>query len=165
MMVVVSRTGRHLQRYKKGRRLVVGCIPYRYNEEKLEVLVISAHRPGKGMLFPKGGWEADESMTQAALRETEEEAGVSGRIENKLGKWRFKSQSRGAYREGHMFPLRVQKQLELWPEKNSRQRIWMSVEDAKDACQQEWMREALDRLEQRLAVVKREQKVVAACTL
>lgn len=29
------------------------CIPYRYDGAKLEVLVISSQRKGKGMLFPK----------------------------------------------------------------------------------------------------------------
>lgn len=31
--------------------------------------------------FLQGGWEIDESMEQAALRETVEEAGVVGKIE------------------------------------------------------------------------------------
>ncbi|XP_062005984.1 nudix hydrolase 17, mitochondrial-like, partial [Rosa rugosa] len=76
---MVSRTGRHLQRYSKGRRQVVGCIPYRYKNSKqcpskdddaneVEVLVITSQK-GKGMLFPKGGWELDESKEGAASRE------------------------------------------------------------------------------------------------
>uniref|UniRef100_A0A2P2KDN0 Uncharacterized protein MANES_02G077800 n=1 Tax=Rhizophora mucronata TaxID=61149 RepID=A0A2P2KDN0_RHIMU len=62
LVALVSRTGRHLQRYNKERRLVVGCIPYRYKiqeqncfdiDEQLEVLVISSQKKTKGMLFPK----------------------------------------------------------------------------------------------------------------
>ena len=64
------------------------CIPYRNRkteeatsiDEVIEVLVISAQN-GQGMLFPKGGWEKDESMEEAAGRETLEEAGVLGNIE------------------------------------------------------------------------------------
>lgn len=65
------------------------CIPYRYKigeknsldvSDELEVLVISSQK-GKGMLFPKGGWELDESQKEAALRETMEEAGVRGIVE------------------------------------------------------------------------------------
>ncbi|KAG4391772.1 hypothetical protein AAZX31_05G232500 [Glycine max] len=59
----------HWQRYDDGCRQVVG-----YQNKELEVLVISAQK-GNGMQFPKGGWESDESMEQAALRETIEEAG------------------------------------------------------------------------------------------
>ncbi|CAN6706330.1 unnamed protein product [Malus baccata var. baccata] len=156
---LVSRTGRHMQRYSKGHRQVVGCIPYRYKASKqtpfkndaqeLEVLVISSQK-GKGMLFPKGGWELDESKEGAAARETLEEAGVRGLIERELGNWSFDSKSHDSYKEGYMFPLLVQEQLDFWPEKNLRQRIWMSVEEAREVCQHWWMNEALDRLVNRL---------------
>jgi len=33
------------------------------------------------VVWPQGGWETDESMEQAALRETIEEAGVVGSVE------------------------------------------------------------------------------------
>ncbi|KAL6959603.1 Nudix hydrolase 17, mitochondrial [Sarracenia purpurea var. burkii] len=163
MVALASRTGRNLQRYNKGRRQVVGCIPYRYrvtsqtpsgDEEKLEVLVISSQKQGKGMLFPKGGWETDESKQAAALRETEEEAGVLGNLERELGTWYFKSKSQDAYYEGFMFPLLVQQQLDFWPEKGLRQRTWMSAAEAKEACQHWWMKEALDVLVRRLTAGK-----------
>ncbi|KAM1026607.1 hypothetical protein ACFX2J_039394 [Malus domestica] len=152
MVSLVSRTGRQFQRYEKGCRQVVGCIPYRYrktektsSDEELEVLVISSQK-GKGMLFPKGGWEMDESIEEAAKRETLEEAGVIGHLETRLGMWRYKSKSQGAFHEGYMFPLLVQQQLELWPEKSSRKREWMTVAEAREACQNWWMKEALEKL-------------------
>ncbi|KAL6219429.1 hypothetical protein ACLB2K_007188 [Fragaria x ananassa] len=165
---MVSRTGRHLQRYSNGRRQVVGCIPYRYKKAKqslskddgakeLEVLVITSQK-GKGMLFPKGGWELDESKEGAASRETLEEAGVRGTIECELGKWSFKSKSHDAYYEGYMFPLHVQEQLDFWPEKNLRQRIWMSAQEAREVCQHWWMKEALDRLVNRLTSQQQQQQ-------
>ncbi|KAI3712684.1 hypothetical protein L1987_71246 [Smallanthus sonchifolius] len=157
MVAMVARSGRQLQRYNKGHRQVVGCIPYRIKSNKgenledvLEVLVISAQRKGKGMLFPKGGWESDESVKEAALRESMEEAGVFGTLERILGKWHFKSKSKDALYEGYMFPLLVKGQLDFWPEKDIRQRVWMSVPKAKEVCQQSWMKEALDLLVIRL---------------
>ncbi|KAH8483181.1 hypothetical protein H0E87_027811 [Populus deltoides] len=130
---LVSRTGRHLQRYDKGRRQVVGCIPYRYKngssntsevEDELEVLVISSQK-GKGMLFPKGGWELDETIKQAASRETYEEAGVKGNVEHQLGHWTFQSRTHGTDYDGYLFPLHVKEVLDFWPEKNNRQRKWV----------------------------------------
>ncbi|KAL8229339.1 hypothetical protein R6Q57_014239 [Mikania cordata] len=157
MVAMVARTGRKLQRYNKGHRQVVGCIPYRIKgnkgknlEDALEVLVISAQREGKGMLFPKGGWETDESIKEAALRESLEEAGVFGNVERILGKWHFTSKSNDTSYEGFMFPLLVKEQLDLWPEKNIRQRVWVSVSKAKEVCKQSWMKEALDLLVERL---------------
>lgn len=33
----------------------------------------------------------------------------------------------GTYYEGHMFPLFVKEQLDLWPEKHVRRRLWVSL--------------------------------------
>ncbi|KAK4800660.1 hypothetical protein SAY86_021147 [Trapa natans] len=147
MACLISRTGRHLQRYDKGCRQVVGCIPYRYrNGGELEILLISSQK-GKAMMLPKGGWETDESMEEAALRETMEEAGVKGKVEKMLGKWRYQSKSQArTYHVSYMFPMLVKEQLEFWPEKTVRQRRWVSAQEAKDICQQWWMKEALDVL-------------------
>ncbi|KAL1536804.1 Nudix hydrolase 21, chloroplastic [Salvia divinorum] len=157
---MLARTGRHLQRYNfLGHRQVVGCIPYRYRsprgastvvEEDIEVLVITAQRKGKGVLFPKGGWEIDESIEEAALRETVEEAGVVGDVQHKLGKWSFNSKNRETLYEGHMFPLLVKEQLEIWPERDIRQRKWISVREARGLCEYWWMKEALELLVNRL---------------
>jgi len=155
MMTLVARTGRHLQRYEKGCRQVVGCIPYRYRSasqtpsiEEMEVLLISSQK-GHSMLFPKGGWEINESMEDAAKRETLEEAGVTGNVKDRLGKWRYKSKSQPVIHEGYMFSLLVNKQLDIWPEKKNRNRRWFSVTEAREVCQQWWMREALDELVRR----------------
>ncbi|KAK4756418.1 hypothetical protein SAY87_006545 [Trapa incisa] len=163
MVSLASRTGRHLQRYDKGCRQVVGCIPYRYRknstsdgvaaEGELEVLLISSQK-GNAMMFPKGGWETDESMEEAALRETIEEAGVKGEVQKSLGHWRYKSKSQGTYHDGFMFPLLVNEQLESWPEKNFRQRNWVSASEAKDICQHGWMKEALEVLVSRETCMK-----------
>ncbi|KAE8667766.1 Nudix hydrolase 21 [Hibiscus syriacus] len=152
--VSYSRTGRHLQRYNnRGFRLVVGCIPYRYKtpeeansiDEAIEVLVINAQN-GEGLLFPKGGWEKDESMEEAAVRETIEEAGVIGEIECKLGKWSYKSKRQSIFHEGHMFALLVKQELDQWPEKNIRKRQWVTVSKAREECPHLWMKEALEEL-------------------
>ncbi|KAL5545225.1 hypothetical protein UlMin_009009 [Ulmus minor] len=171
MVSLVSRTGRHLQRYDRGCRQVVGCIPYRYTKtgqcssaEDLEVLLVSSQK-GKAMMFPKGGWEIDESMEDAALRETIEEAGVTGKVGCNLGKWRYKSKRGGIIHEGYMFPLLFKEELDLWPEKNLRKREWMSVAQAREACQQVWMKEALDELVRRqLQVQQIEEKNETTCT-
>jgi len=59
------------------------CIPFRYRDIKdeqkklVEVLMINS-QSGPGLLFPKGGWENDETVEEAAAREAIEEAGVRG---------------------------------------------------------------------------------------
>ncbi|GFP82608.1 nudix hydrolase 17 mitochondrial [Phtheirospermum japonicum] len=151
-----SRSGRHMQRYNQGFRQVVGCIPYRIRKtnksstinetllvEDLEVLLISSQKSSK-MMFPKGGWELDEDIELAAIRETLEEAGVIGSVGEKLGEWIFKSKSQEKFHEGSMFSLLVTEELDVWPEKNVRQRVWMTVDEAREVCVHAWMKEALE---------------------
>jgi diphosphoinositol-polyphosphate diphosphatase len=93
---------------------------------ELEVLVITSQK-GHGMMFPKGGWEEDESMDEAARREALEEAGVLGDTEPVLGFWHYKSRRYvDQTYEGFMFPLRVADELHQWPEMASRKRTWVS---------------------------------------
>ncbi|ONK65316.1 uncharacterized protein A4U43_C07F35870 [Asparagus officinalis] len=162
MVALVSRQGRQLQRYSdSGRRLVVGCIPYKLNInnqcnsdliENMEVLVVSSQKGNEnGMMFPKGGWESDETIKQAALREALEEAGVQGCIERRLGRWRYPSRTQHTINEGIMFPLNVSEELVHWPEMDVRERRWVSVEEAREMCEHVWMKEALDRLVRRIS--------------
>ncbi|CAA2962338.1 nudix hydrolase 16, mitochondrial-like, partial [Olea europaea subsp. europaea] len=101
MSELVARTGRQQQRYKDGYRLIAGCIPFKCSNDVeenggdpskkiVEVLMINSNR-GPGLLFPKGGWENDETAEQAALREAMEEAGVHGDLVHFLGDYPFKS--------------------------------------------------------------------------
>ncbi|GAU20368.1 hypothetical protein TSUD_11860 [Trifolium subterraneum] len=141
MVCLVSRSGRQMQRYNSaGGRQVVGCIPYRYKQD------IDGNMSNE----LEGGWELDESLEEAACRESLEEAGVIGIVEHELGEWSFISKRYGTYYEGHMFPLLVKEQLDIWAEKNLRTRIWMNVVEAREVCQHWWMKEALDILVDRL---------------
>ncbi|CAI8605448.1 unnamed protein product [Vicia faba] len=143
MVCLVSRSGREMQRYNEtGGRQVVGCIPYRYKQ----------NIDGSMSNELEGGWELDETLEEAASRESLEEAGVIGIVEQELGEWSFISKRYGIYYEGHMFPLLVKEQHDTWAEKNLRTRLWMNVVEARDVCQHWWMKEALDILVHRLTL-------------
>ncbi|XP_019413262.1 PREDICTED: nudix hydrolase 16, mitochondrial [Lupinus angustifolius] len=159
MSVLVARTGRHQQRYENGYRLVAGCVPFRYkssddsvdsNSDKiLEVLLISSPS-GPGLLFPKGGWENDETVEEAAAREAIEEAGVRGDLMDFLGYYEFRSKthqdefSPEGLCKAAMFTLFVKEELELWPEQSSRDRSWLAVSEALGCLRHAWMRDALE---------------------
>ncbi|XP_010249333.1 PREDICTED: nudix hydrolase 12, mitochondrial-like isoform X2 [Nelumbo nucifera] len=160
MSSVVARTGRQRQRYEDQLRLVAGCIPYRIKDaedqscdlvNRLEVLMVSS--PNRDdLVFPKGGWEDDETVGEAACREALEEAGVKGILdENQLGVWEFRSKSRqdscclaGGCR-GYMFALKITEELESWPEQAYRDRKWLTVREAFRLCRYEWMSRALEQ--------------------
>ncbi|KAJ7290917.1 hypothetical protein O6H91_Y291700 [Diphasiastrum complanatum] len=116
----------------------------------MEVLMVTSQRGGV-FLFPKGGWETDETVEEAACREALEEAGVRGQMKAYLGSWDFKSKRQQGYScpeglcRGYMYALTVTEELASWPEQHHRQRQWFSVADAFKHCGHDWMREALDK--------------------
>ncbi|KAM0984551.1 hypothetical protein EV2_012336 [Malus domestica] len=159
MSYLTARTGRQRQRYDGHLRLVAGCIPYRFEksdgscngsiEQKLLVLMISS--PSRDdLVFPKGGWEDDETMSEAACREALEEAGVKGVLgDNPLGAWEYRSKSKqkscslqGGCK-GFMFAMEVTEELDSWPEQANYGRKWLTIEEAFRSCRYDWMREAL----------------------
>ncbi|XP_047076936.1 nudix hydrolase 13, mitochondrial-like isoform X1 [Lolium rigidum] len=169
---VLARKGRLKQRYDNEYRLVAGCVPYRVKKDEgnpcslgddrgqVEVLMIST--PNRtDMVFPKGGWEDDEDVYQAACREAMEEAGVKGTIDRTtLGHWVFKSKSsqqssspRGACK-GYIFAMEVIEELESWPEQATHGRRWVSPGEAYQLCRYDWMREALTALLERFSMIE-----------
>lgn len=159
---VDARTGRHKQRYNDaGERLVAGCIPVRFaggiqSAQHVEVCMITTTN-GKGLVFPKGGWEDDETMEGAAKRETVEEAGVRGVLEDPLlGTFSFQGGKAvssgmgglaGMHRvsrcKAYIYVMHVAEELQTWPESKDRQRIWCNLRDASRLCKHSWMRDAL----------------------
>lgn len=132
---------------------MAGCIPFRNKgngdgADGVEVMLVT-RRCGAGWIFPKGGWETDEQTAEeAAVRETAEEAGVLGVIEEPLvGTFPFLSQKRCNSKNGkclaYMYALKVVKELDVWPENQERQRRWFSVLEVCNICAQPWMRQAL----------------------
>ncbi|KAK6197741.1 hypothetical protein LQW54_010645 [Pestalotiopsis sp. IQ-011] len=131
-----SRTGRDNQRYNsKHERLVAGVVPL--TADKKYVLLIQSTRR-KGWVLPKGGWEIDETITDAATREAWEEAGISIHIDYDLGeitetrppKKHAKESSKSLY---HFYEATVLKEEVEWPEKHKRERQWFTYTQAKDA--------------------------------
>ncbi|PON35494.1 Dihydroneopterin triphosphate diphosphatase, partial [Parasponia andersonii] len=137
------------------------CIPYRLTKDEedysccnrencIQVLMVSS--PNRNdLVFPKGGWEDDETREEAACREALEEAGVIGILkEAPLGDWEFRSKSKQSICsleggcKGYMFALEVTEILETWPERENRDRRWVKINEAFELCRYEWMREALE---------------------
>ncbi|GAA0183474.1 phosphatase [Lithospermum erythrorhizon] len=171
LQTMTSRTGRHMQRYNEGCRQVVGCIPFRFKNlsepslihgnllEDIEVILISSQKGPHKLMFPKGGWEFDEQLEEAAARETFEEAGILGMIMgDELGVWNFKSNSQGIFHEGRLLPMNVQDVRDAWPEKAVRQRFWVCFCSYEYQCAHSWMKEAIDVFIGRLVSIEMKEK-------
>lgn len=144
-----SRTGRSKQRYgDSGERLVAGVVPL--NEAKTHVLLIQSTRRA-GWVLPKGGWESDETCTEAAQREAWEEAGIVCNVDYDLGqiteartaKQISKDSPKALYQ---FYQVTVTREETEWPEKHKRNRQWATYAEAKDALQaRPELLEALER--------------------
>jgi phosphohistidine phosphatase len=103
-------------------------IPFRIRNERVEIALVSTHR-GKGWVVPKGSLDEGEKSHDAALRETEEEAGLIGDLKRKpLGRYRFK-RADGRY-EVEVYLMRVTVVLDYWLESGLRRRRWIAVDKA-----------------------------------
>jgi 8-oxo-dGTP pyrophosphatase MutT (NUDIX family) len=66
-----------------------GAIAFRHQDGELRVLIVTAKQNPKHWIFPKGHIERGETAAAAALREAEEEAGVTGTILRSAGTMSF----------------------------------------------------------------------------
>lgn len=110
-------------------RVQAAALPWRKGEDGVEVLLVTSRGAGRWVL-PKGWPEGGEALSETALREAAEEAGVEGLVSGQeLGRYFYgKAQPSGYARrcEVHVFPLKVETVAKKWPEKNKRKRQWVS---------------------------------------
>jgi len=129
-----------------------GAIPYSVVQGQLVFLLITSRRSGR-WIFPKG--ELSEGMTpwQLAQHEAFEEAGVKGTIEQSpIGSYRA-MKTLAIRRQPivvDLYPLRVEEQLEEWPEKAQRHRHWAILPEAKRLLSDSRLFEAAARLSRTL---------------
>jgi len=171
---MAARTGRDNQRYNAvNQRLVAGCICYRPATKArmedsanadafaraladgVEVLMLNSKKgarvDGRDLIFPKGGWELDETASEAAARESMEEGGVAGTLSASEKTYEFVSRSRvkagcagdEAKCVAHVFTMEVKCEYDTWPEEGERTRYWLSPDEAWRRCKHDWMRQAL----------------------
>ncbi|PHT52741.1 hypothetical protein CQW23_07203 [Capsicum baccatum] len=81
------------------------------------------------IVLSQGGWEKDETIEVATRHKTIEEVGFCGNIKVKLGTWYFENKIGDTTYEGHLFPLFVMEELDLWLVKDTRERSKTSVKD------------------------------------
>ena len=107
------------------------CVRRRDNGS-CQVLLITSRDTGR-WIIPKG-WRAKRLKDhEAAAREAEEEAGVSGKVKSKpIGNYTYpKSDDTGARSlRVAVFLLQVRQERNRWPEQNQRRRAWFDVREA-----------------------------------
>jgi 8-oxo-dGTP pyrophosphatase MutT (NUDIX family) len=123
-----------------------GAIVYRRGDNGFRVLIVRARKNPSDWIFPKGHIEANETAAQAAVREAEEEAGVTGRVVSPVSP-ALTFESGGRH-------VRVQYFLVEFtgtrPSKESREVAWLPPSNAREqlshAATQALLTTALDNL-------------------
>jgi 8-oxo-dGTP pyrophosphatase MutT (NUDIX family) len=130
-----------------------GAIPYQMVEGRAVFLMVTSRRTGR-WIFPKGGLTAGAMPWEAAAQEAFEEAGVEGEIERvPIGAYRDVKivGLRRVAIEVDLYPLRLLRQLDDWPDKHTRERYWGMLAEAKRMLSNPRMSELAELLDRRLA--------------
>jgi 8-oxo-dGTP pyrophosphatase MutT (NUDIX family) len=122
-----------------------GALPYRMRNDDIEILLITTRKKGRWSV-PKGWPIKDHSPRQTAAIEAYEEAGVRGAVGarhiGQFSKRRVKKkQSRMC--QVQIYPLRVKRQQDDWPEKQERNRVWLAPRKAARLIKKAGLRRAI----------------------
>lgn len=129
---------------RTARPLQVAALPWRRSKAGgVEVLLVTSRGSGRWLL-PKGWPMVRRTRAEAAAREAFEEAGVRGRVrEEEIGRFehRKKLPLLGPLRcTVVVFPLEVERQLDIWPERKERKRRWFPLKEAAGRIQGDELR-------------------------
>ncbi len=120
-----------------------GVIPYRINEGKCEIMLITSRRK-KRWIIPKGIIEEEMKPAESALNEAFEEAGIKGIItDESLGNYDYSKW--GGICNVEVFGLEVKTVSEKWPEDYFRMRKWFPAEEAAESIEVIKLKQILQR--------------------
>ena len=117
---------------KRDVRTQFGALCYRVRQDKVQVLLITSRGTGRWIL-PKGWPIGGAAPTEAAAQEAWEEAGVEGRVMgNCLGIYSYVKvdDSERLPCIVAIFPIKVKRLQDEYPEADQRQRKWFSLKKA-----------------------------------
>jgi len=129
-----------------------GAIPYTVVEGRAVFLIVTSRRTGR-WIFPKGSVIQGMTPWESAAQEALEEAGVEGDVETvPIGAYRD-LKTAGMRRlpiEVDLYPLRLLRQLDDWPEKGKRHRHWVILPEARRLLSNPRMAELAALLDRRV---------------
>ena len=107
-----------------------GAIPFRREEKGLRICLVTSSGSGRWGI-PKGIIDPGETPQETALKETEEEAGVTGRVfDDPVGKYRYRKW--GSEMVVRVYLLEVSNEFREWAEQDVRKRRWVSMKKASE---------------------------------
>ena len=108
------------------------ALPWRIRKGRARILLVTS-RETRRLIVPKGWPIEGLKPHRVAEREALEEAGVVGKASRQsIGSYAYWKRMRQSFVlcGVDVFPLEVREQLDDWPERDERQRVWVSVDEA-----------------------------------
>ncbi len=125
----------------------VATIPFQRTDGVIRYLLITS-RKGNWIL-PKGTVERGDTPVNTAVRETREEAGITGTlVEPPIG--RYRDSKRGVSIEVSVYLMEYEEEV-AWAERSFRERRWLSYEQARSKLRRDSVRGILDEAHRRLS--------------
>lgn len=152
---------------KRKQLASAGTIPIRRRGNEFELCLVTSRRCKNRFVFPKGKVAQNEKLKQTAVRETTEEAGVSGELVDYPIIHRVKGLGNNSGGKTVCFyPILVDTEMKRWPERFIRQRKWVSLNKLKKKKKYRHLRELLSALEnakpkQKKKIFKRLRQTIA----
>ena len=116
---------------RRGRQCA--ALPFARQDGELRVMLVTS-RETRRWVLPKGWMEKRLAPHAQAAREAFEEAGIVGEVERRpIGRYEYLKRGprdRVTPCSVRVFPLRVERLLDEWPERRQRQRRWFSPAEA-----------------------------------
>lgn len=116
------------------------ALPVSEIEGELCVLLVTS-RETRRWILPKGWAEEGLSPAELAAKEAFEEAGALGRMTHRaIGSYRYRKRLKSGQElccDVGVFPLRVERLLDDWPEAHQRERRWFRPPQAAEQVQEE----------------------------
>jgi 8-oxo-dGTP pyrophosphatase MutT (NUDIX family) len=134
---------------KFDRALQFGALPWRIGERGTREVMLLTSRETHRWVIPKGWPMQGRKPAEVASQEAYEEAGLIGHIVNKRPIGSFHYEKRLAYRailcEVRVFLLRVERQLDEWPERPERETRWFDADEAANLVEEGGLAEIIRR--------------------
>jgi len=137
-------------RTQEKARQQFGAVPLRTAADgSLEILLITTRTTGRWTI-PKGWPIKGLKAHEAAAREALEEAGAVGTIDRTpVGRYLYWKRMDGYFQlcEVEAYLLKVESQLDDWPERDQRRHEWFKLKDAADLVEEPGLKAVLRSLD------------------
>ncbi len=129
-----------------GRRMQYAALPYRVRQDGTVQIRLITSRETRRWVIPKGWPMKGMSPSKAASVEAYEEAGLIGNITREpLGMYTYEKRLsvRSVTCDVQVFPLKVKRKLQSWPERSQRVGFWFTIESAAAAVNEEDLKQLI----------------------